>query len=108
MATLATAFPQEPIPDLQPAMKVKVIAFELGQEELREALVAKIDGSWAWARLAPSTYAVLTQMSEQQLFDELEQFLDEDGTLFVFHLAPSLVGFGLADVMDFLDDNVTP
>jgi hypothetical protein len=62
---------------------------------------------YSWARLSESSYAIKTEQSPQQVFDRLKPFLDQNDYLYVINLKMPYIGFGLKEVNDWLNKNLT-
>lgn len=59
-----------------------------------------------WARLSESSYVVSCQLTVQQIYDRLKQYLDNNDQLYVIHVSNPWTGFGPKDVNDWLNTHL--
>lgn len=63
--------------------------------------------SYPWARLSESAYAIKTEASASTIFNQLKSVLDQNDRLYIITLKQPYAGYGLKDVNNWLDNNLT-
>lgn len=87
-------------------MAVLLVTYDLKKPGKDYKDVLKTIKNYSWARLSESSYAIATDKSVQQLYDQLKPYLDDNDNIYVINLRRPYVGFGPKDVNDWLEKNL--
>jgi hypothetical protein len=84
-------------------MPVLLVAHDLHKPGVDYAAFHQAVKNYPCAKLAPSAYAVETDKTPQQMYEELRQFMDAGDDIYIVALAASHFGYGPASVTQWLE-----
>ncbi len=87
-------------------MATYLVSYDLNKETTRPKIVDKIR-TYGYARLSESSYVITTLLNENQVFADFSQLLDSNDYLFVVPVKKPYRGFGLKEVIQWLDNNLS-
>lgn len=88
-------------------MAVHLVTYDLNKEAKRPNIVEAIR-KFDFVQLSESSYAIDSKQSSEQIFNALEEFIDENDNLYVIGLHSPWAGFGPEKVNDWLHDRLKP
>lgn len=88
-------------------MNVLLITYDLNNEDNRPDVVAKIKEIGSCAKLSESSYAVATSRTPDDVYEYLEDLIDEDDELYIITLKDPSCGYGDEDTIDWLTEHLS-
>ena len=89
-------------------MATYIVTYDLNRETTRPPIVDAIKNvGTRWARLSESSYAITSNATPGQVFNELKPMLDSNDNLYVITLKKPYSGFGPQKVNEWLENNLT-
>jgi CRISPR/Cas system-associated endoribonuclease Cas2 len=82
-------------------LAIYIVTYDLNKETKRPDILEDIKTT-PWAKLSESSYAIDTTETPQQVFDRLEEHLDDNDNLYVILLSQPYYGRGPQAVNDWL------
>jgi hypothetical protein len=88
-------------------MSILLVTYDLNKAGQDYEGFYKIIKSYAYAKLSESSYAVQTDESSAKLYEKLFSHIDKNDRLYIITLKKPYSCFGLPDVNNWLDKNLT-
>jgi len=89
-------------------MSTYIVTYDLNKEVTRPNITKHLhDGFSAWARLSESSYAITTDLSPDQVYNYFLPLLDSNDSLLVITLKLPYWGQHKAEVIKWLDAELT-
>ncbi|QIB34818.1 hypothetical protein [Ancylobacter pratisalsi] len=86
-------------------MSVFMVTFDIADAENAAAMVEAIR-QMSWSQLGPTTYAVNTEETDEDLFFRLRAFTRDKDSLYVVLMRKPYRGAGFREVNYWLEDNL--
>jgi hypothetical protein len=89
-------------------MAVRLITYDLNKEPDSEDYkhVLEIIRSYAYARLSESSYAIQTEETPRDVYNQFVPYLDENDYFLVLTLTKPYYGFAQQEVHDWLEEKL--
>lgn len=87
-------------------MAVLLVTYDLKKPGQDYSDLLKKIKSHSWARLSESSYAIKTEKSPEDIYNELKPYLDANDHIYIISLKKPYSGFGPKDVNEWLASNL--
>ncbi len=88
-------------------MATYIVTYDLNKETKRPNIVGSIHDFPSWAKLSESSYAISTNQTPRQVYDDLLKHLDSNDQLYVITLRQPYYGQGSKEVNKWLANNLS-
>lgn len=89
-------------------MPVKLITYDLNAKGQKHAeVLAKIKSFGVWARLSESSYAIKTNLTTDQLYQQFRPLIDNNDDLLIMTLKKPCQGWASKELNNWLDKHLT-
>ena len=86
--------------------KTVLVTYDLNKETQRPKITAEVKKSASWAQLSESSYAICTRETSSEVYQRFSKYLDSNDYFYVIPLRKPYDGYGLNEVIEWLDNNL--
>lgn len=89
-------------------MSVKLITYDLNAQGQKHAeVLTKIKNFGSWARLSESSYAIKSNLTPEQLYQQFKPLIDNNDNLLILTLKKPYQGWADKTVHNWLENQLT-